>query len=201
MKKYIAIFLCLVLCVCSVGCKKTVKNNEEAKTALLKVLNKEADFTFKSLVNESTSQENLTKFTFSTVYSALEVFSPTRYMFADFDADGVDELLIADFDFVFCLILRYDGGTVYGNIIEYISYNYVSTDGSFLTKSFGGIRRQICKVSFNGPNCNLETLAYINENTKTYQVDYQDVSKADAEAYFEKWDKETEKLTWEKIGQ
>ena len=201
MKKYIAIFLCLVLCVCSVGCKKPATNNEEAKTALLKVLNKEADFTFKSLVNESTSQENLTKFTFSTVYSALNRFSPMRYMFVNFDADGVEELLIAGSDFVFCLMLRYDGGTVYGNIIEYISYDYVSTDGSFLTKSLEGTRRQICKVSFDGPNCNLETLAYINENTKTYQVDYQDVSKADAEAYFEKWDKETEKLTWEKIGQ
>ena len=122
-------------------------------------------------------------------------------MFADFDADGVEELLIADSDLVFCLILRYDGGTVYGNIIEHISYNYVSTDGSFLAKSFDGTRRQICKVSFDGPDFNLKTLAFINENTKTYQVDYQDVSKADAEAYFEEWDKETEKLTWEKIGQ
>ena len=201
MKKYIAIFLCLVLCVCSVGCKKPATNNEEAKTALLKVLNKEADFTFKRLINESTSQENLTKFTFSTVYSALEVFSPTHYMFADFDADGVEELLIADAGLVFCLMLHYDAGTVYGNIIEYISHNYVSTDGSFLSKSFDGIRRQVCKVSFDGPNCNLKTLAYISENAKTYQVDYQDVCKADAEAYFEKWDKETEKHTWEKIGQ
>lgn len=201
MKKYVAIVLCLALCLTFVGCRKTEKNNKQAKAALQKVLDEEADFTFKSLINESTTQENLTKFTFSTVYSAMERFVPTRYMYADFDGDEVEELLIAASGLQFCLMLHYEDGTVYGNILDYISHKYIGKDGSFLIESFGGDKRQLCTISFDGPNCKLETLAYISEYAKTYQVDYKDVSKSEAEAYIEKWDEETEKLTWVKIEQ
>ena len=201
MKKYIAMILCFAMCLSFSGCKKNEKNNEQAKAALQKVLDKEADFTFKNLVNASTSRENLKKFTFSTVYSAMEVFSPTRYMFADFDGDEVEELLIACSGLQFCLMLHYEDGTVYGNIIDFISHKYIGTDGSFLIEAFTGSKRQLCTVSFDGPNCNLKTLAYISEHSKTYQVDYKDVSKSEAEDYIAKWDKDTEKRTWEKLEQ
>ncbi len=201
MKKYIAILLCFSLCLCAVGCKKAQKNNEEAKAKLLKVLNQEESFTFKSLINDSTSQENLKKFSFNTVYSAANTFAPSHYVFVDFDSDGVEELLIADGDLLFCLLLRFDDGTVYGNILDHISHKNIGTDGSFLIGSFDQQKRQICKVTFDGSTCQLKTLAYINESKDEYQLDYQDAPQKDVETYFSEWDKNTEKVTWEKIEQ
>ncbi len=201
MKKCIVIVMIFAVCLSIAGCKTKAAKNQEAKAALQKVLDKEADFTYKNLVNASTSQENLKKFTFSTVYSALEVFSPTRYMFADFDGNGVEELLIASADLQYCLLLHYEDGTVYGNILDFISHKHIGTDGSFLIEAFTGSKRQLCKVSFDGPNCNLKILAYISAYSETYQVNYKDVSKAEAEAYIDKWDQNTEKYSWEKLPQ
>ena len=96
MKKLLAIFLCLLMCIVFSGCNNTEKKNDEAKTVLTKVLNKEENFIVHNVYLDQTTEENLGKFHYPTDSDALNVFLPVCYTFADFDADGVDELLMVD---------------------------------------------------------------------------------------------------------
>ena len=59
MKKLLAIFLCLLMCLAFSGCNNTEKMNDEAKTVLTKVLNKEENFTVYNASTDKTTEENL----------------------------------------------------------------------------------------------------------------------------------------------
>ena len=92
MKKLLAIFLCLLMCTVFSGCNNTEKKNDEAKTVLTKVLNKEENFTVHNVYVDKTTEENLEKFRYPTYSDVLNIFVPAHYTFADFDADGIEEL-------------------------------------------------------------------------------------------------------------
>ena len=61
MKKCAAVILCLVLLFSLTGCSNAAKNSE-AKAALQEVLNHERDFTYKCLVFDKVTEENLRDF-------------------------------------------------------------------------------------------------------------------------------------------
>ena len=196
MKKMIAVFTCLVIGLSLVGCKNVEKQNSEARTILTSVLNGERNFTFKSLVREITTEENVKKFRFPTVYSVRNDFVPVAYMFVDLDSDGIDELIVADGFAILFLILRCDGEKVYGNVVEKISE--VGTDGSFLIKRNNG-HSELTKVTFDGVFCNLTALAYKDDSAEVYQLNWEDAEKEAVDAYFADWEANTTKMEWVNI--
>lgn len=62
MKKLIAIFMCLVMCLSFFGCNNTEKQNSEAKELLQKVLDNEQNFSYKCMVFDKVTEENLKEF-------------------------------------------------------------------------------------------------------------------------------------------
>ena len=62
MKKLIAILICLVMCLLTVGCNNTEKQNNEAKAAFQQVLEKKNNFSYKCLVFDKVTEENLKEF-------------------------------------------------------------------------------------------------------------------------------------------
>ena len=196
MKKMIAVFICLVIGLSLVGCKNVEKQNAEARTILTSVLNGERNFTFKSLVWNKTTEENLKRFNVPTVYSARNDFVPVAYMFVDLDSDGVDELIVADGFAILFLILRYDGEMVYGYIVEKI--NEVGADGSFLINR-NNSHSEISRVTFDGLFGNVSPLAYKDDTAEVYQLNWEDAEKEAVEAYFADWDVNTTKMEWVNI--
>ena len=93
MKKLFAIFLCVVICLSFVGCKPSEKESEvakqetevptqeteapkqepeKAKEMLQKVLNREQTFSFKSLVFDKITEEDLDRFSFPSEGNAIK---------------------------------------------------------------------------------------------------------------------------------
>lgn len=67
--------------------------------------------------------------------------SITRYAFVDLDGDGIQEA-IADFRFagneqVMCMVLRYEGGTVFGQEFSYRQMSNIKQDGTFAFSGSG----------------------------------------------------------------
>jgi len=198
MKKLFAAILCVVLCFTFCGCSKTEKKNEEAREALLKVLNKEQNFTVKSLVFDRTSEENLSKFFYNSVHSAMNAFSSEIYAFVDFDSDGVEELMVTGIGDRCSLILRYDDGVVYGYLLECVSFEHIGTDGSFLIKRYEQ-HSALTRISFDGVSFSTKSLAYADEEADIYQFDYKDAPKEEVMEYIANWDKNTPKVTLEAV--
>ena len=199
MKKLLAIFLCLLMCLVFSGCNNTEKKNDEAKTVLTKVLNKEENFTVHNVYVDKTTEENLEKFRYPTYSNALNIFVPAHYTFADFDADGIEELLIIDTyrsDFLF---LRYDNGKVYGYVHKKISIQDVKTDGSFMRFDYYGCKA-ISRISFSGSSYKITNQAYFDDSENKYLLDEKPVQKSEVEEYFENWNKNTTKVSWEDIN-
>lgn len=66
-------------------------------------------------------EETLERFTFSLPYQALYAFVPKSYAFANWDADGVEELLVMDVQ-TFCLLtLDYTEEKVSGTIKDNVN--------------------------------------------------------------------------------
>ena len=200
MKKFLSVIFCLVICCSFIGCNGTNKDNEVAKETLVKVLKYEENFSFKSLVYDKVTEENLEKFNFPSIVNVFNGFVPSKYTFVDFDSNGIEELAIFDNRGVFLLILRYDNGKVIGNILENISYNDIRTNGTFIrfshnTKNSEGFNA-ISYITFDGLNCESHDLAYKYNPEKIYKLEDKDASKEEVEKYFEKWENETEKVTW-----
>lgn len=213
MKKAISIILCLILCVLFTGCKKDGSNadeskisNTDARTALMKVLNNEADFTYKCVVFGDVSTENLKDFHYNTEVNAAihNHFSPAFYLFADFNTDGVDEMLILDAKLSDYLVLRHDGTNTYGYIVQNINAQDINKDGSFIRvfyrrdsdskKSYA--IKEINTLSFEGENFKITTLAIMDEHADSYKINDKEVSKEKAQEYFDNWQKESEKLAF-----
>ncbi len=174
----------------------TVKNNnEQVKKVLQKVLTHEQNFTFKCLVFDKVTEENLEKFTFPSEDSWRNTFLPQAYMFIDFDSDNVEELLIIDMRLQFFLILRYENNAVFGYILENMDVQNIKTDGTFLTKIYKGYTA-ISKVSFDGLNCQVTHLAYKDEVENEYRLNEKPAEKEAVLTYFDDWNKNTTKHTW-----
>ena len=198
MKKTLAILMCFIFCFSFVGCNNTKKQNEEAREYLGKVLEKEQNFSYKCLVFDKVTDENLQKFNFKTEYSALNSFVPQGYTYIDFDSDGIEELLIVDVTLRCFLILRYDDKNVNGYIFENISSQDIKTDGSFLTVKYNSYT-SIDKVSFDGLDYEVSNLAYKDDSTNTYQLNKESAKKDEVEKYFNDWKENTTKISWTTI--
>ncbi len=194
-KKLIAIFMCLVICLSFVGCNNTEKQNNEAKETLQRVLEKELSFTYKCLVFDKVTEESLEKFNFHTGYSALNPFVPQGYAYVDFDSDGIEELLIVDATLNFFLILRYDNENVNGYILENISLQEIKTDGSFLTDRYNSYTA-VSRVSFDGLDCAVTNLAYKDDSANAYLLNQKSATRDEVEKYFDDWNENTTKISW-----
>ena len=198
MKKLMAIFICLAMCLSFAGCNNTEKQNSEAKELLQKVLDKEQNFSYKCLVFDKVTEENLKEFRFHTEYSALNPFVPQGYAYIDFDSDGIDELVIVDATLQYFLILRYDNENVNGYILENISLQDIKTDGSFLTVRYNSYTA-VSRVSFEELDCVVTNLAYKNDSTNIYQLSEKSATKDEVEKYFDDWNENTTKISWTTI--
>ena len=198
MKKLLAIFLCLLMCLVFSGCNNTEKKNDEAKTVLTKVLDNEQNFSYKCLVFDKVTEENLKEFRFHTEYSALNPFIPQGYAYVDFDSDGIDELVIVDATLKYFLILRYDNENVNGYILENISLQDIKTDGSFLTVRYNSYTA-ISRVSFKELDCVVKNLACKDDSANTYQLNQKSATKDEVEKYFGDWNENTTKISWTTI--
>lgn len=194
MKKVIAVFICLAICFSIMGCSRVEEKNLEARTVLTSVLNGERNFTFKSLVRDMTTEENVRKFRFSTYSSVRNDFLPCGYMFVDLDSDGIEELIIGELSVSYCLILHCEGERIYGHIVDTI--RGVSTDGRFLTQRFANSRSMVCSVTFDGVFCNLTPMAYKDDSAEVYQMNWEDAEKEAVDAYFADWEENTTKMEW-----
>ena len=194
----IAFFMCVVLCFSIVGCRSNENQNTVAKEALQRVLDGDESFNYKCLVFDEVREESLKSFRFHTESNALNPFSPKAYAYVDFDADGIEELLILDATLSFFLILRYDNENVNGYILEHIDLQNVKTDGSFLTIRYNSYTA-ISRVSFEELDCVVTNLAYKNDSTNIYQLNEKSATKDEVEKYFDDWDENTTKISWTTI--
>ena len=199
MKKSIAIFLSLVMCLAFGGCSTVEKNNDQVKTVLTKVLNQEENFTIHNAYVDKTTEQNLEKFRYPTYSNALNIFVPAHYTFTDFDADGIEELLILDAYLSDFLFLRYDDGKVYGYVHKKISIQDIKTDGSFMTFGNDGYKA-VSRISFSGISYEIKNIAYLDDAQNTYLLEDKSVPKNEVEEYFENWNNNTTKVSWEDIN-
>ena len=209
MKKVLAVFLCLLICVSLCCCKGDKIDGNDARQALECVFNKEQNFTYKSLVFDEITQENLTDFEFQTPSSAREVFIPHSYAYIDFDRDGVEELFIVDARLSYFLILRYDGEKVTGYMVDdNVDLQNVKTNGTFLTVSYIfddfkiiGKDFYVCEVEFDGLEYRFNTLASQNHEENIYKIGEQSATKDEVEAYINNWKNSTTQIEWCNINQ
>ena len=187
--------MCLVSCLSFVGCNNTEKQNDEAKEALQRILEKEQSFTYKCLVFDKVTEESLEKFSFPTETNAINAFVPQRCAYVDFDSDGIEELLIVDVTLNFFLVLRYDNENVNGYILENISLQEIKTDGSFLTVRYNSYTA-VSRVSFDGLDCAVTNLAYKDDSTNTYQLNKKSATRDEVEKYFDDWNENSTKISW-----
>lgn len=214
MKKLIALLLCLVICLSFAGCQKPetqgekptkqtekpAEPTENPREALEKVLNKEANFTYKCLVFGKVTEENLEKFRFNTEGAALNPFRPVAYSYVDFDSDGVEELLVSDTMLHFYLILRYDNGKVNGYILERLSAQNIKIDGSFVISWHKG-PESVNRIQFDGLECKLTELACKDDTENTYALNGKIATKAEAESYIADWKSSGAQIIWTTIKQ
>ena len=196
MKKLIAIFMCLVICVAFVGCNNTEKQNDEAKETLQRVLEKEQTFTAKTIVfSDKTTEQTLEKYHFQTIDNAYYSFVPEQYAFVDMDNDNIDELIILDAMMNYYLVLHYENEKVYGYNIGARSLIDLRTDGSFLTSSGAGIN-SIGNMCFDGIECKVINKALANDNDQEYFIDGEKIDQETSKKYFDDWNENTTKISW-----
>ncbi len=112
------------------------------------------------------------------------------YTFVDFNLDGTHELVVqcteeADI----YMIIRLYKGNAYGYSIGTRSFMDLKTDGTVIISSSDGAGIQyINKITFNQTTLKTQTVAMWNDYESIYQIDGKNVSKQEADNYFEKWD-------------
>ena len=208
MKKLVAILICFVLCLLSVGCNKVEQQNEEARAAFQEVLENKRNFTYKCLVFDKITEESLKKFNFKTIDNALNSFDPQGYAYLDFDQDGIEETLIYDTGLSNFLILKYDGEKVNGYILnDNIDLKNVKKNGTFLTVFYNfdenykiiGNNENVCQIKFNGLDYTINELAYQNQKENIYKIENKNAAKDEVEAYIENWKNSSKQVEWHKI--
>lgn len=189
MKKLIAFFMCLVICVAFVGCKNTENQNDEAREALQRVLENEQTFTAQN------TKYTLEKYHFQTYDNAYYVFVPEQYAFVDMDNDNIDELVILDSMMKYYLVLHYENEKVNGYRIDVRSLIDLRTDGSFMTSSAAGIN-SIGNMCFDGSKCKVINKALANDNDQEYFIDSKKTDQETSKKYFDDWNENTTKISW-----
>lgn len=209
MKKLASLFLCFAILFSFVGCNTIEKQNEVAKEYLNKVLEKEQSFTYKCLVFDKVTDENLQKFVFNTESSALISFDPLSYTYLDFDHDGVEELFVVDARLSYFLILKYDGEKVVGYMMaDNVDLQHIKTNGTFLKISYVfdddfkiiGKNFSVCEVEFDGLDHRVNTLASQNQKEDIYKIGEQSATKDEVEAYIDNWKNNNTQIEWCTIG-
>lgn len=189
----------MILCLSACASGNRQKENQKTKEILEKVLNKEQNFSYKCLVFDKVTEENLKNFRFHTEYSALNSFVPKGYLYVDFDSDGIEELLIVDAYLKFFLILRCDNGNVNGYMLENLNLQGIKTDGSFMLE-FYKAHTTVSRIQFEGLECIVSDVAYKNDTKKIYKLNGNLTTKDEVEKYFNSWNQSTTKVSWTKIS-
>ena len=193
MKKLIAFFMCLVICVAFVGCKNTENQNDEAREALQRVLENEQTFT------AQTTKYTLEKYHFQINDNTYYVFVPEQYAFVDMDNDNIDELVILDSMMNYYLDLHYENEKVNGYRIDVRSLIDLRTDGSFMTSSAAGIN-SIGNMCFDGSECKVINKALANDYDQEYFIDGKKTDQKTSKKYFDDWNENTTKISWNTIN-
>ena len=193
MKKLIAFFMCLVICVAFVGCNNTDNQNDEAREALQRVLENEQTFT------AQTTEYTLEKYHFQINDNAYYVFVPEQYAFVDMDNDNIDELVILDSMMNYYLVLHYENEKVNGYRIDVRSLIDLRTDGSFMTSSAAGIN-SIGNMCFDGSECKVINKALANDYDQEYFIDGKKTDQKTSKKYFDDWNENTTKISWNTIN-
>jgi len=193
MKKLIAFFMCLVICVAFVGCKNTENQNDEAREALQRVLENEQTFT------AQTTKYTLEKYHFQINDNTYYVFVPEQYAFVDMDNDNIDELVILDSMMNYYLVLHYENEKVNGYRIDVRSLIDLRTDGSFMTSSAAGIN-SIGNMCFDGSECKVINKALANDYDQEYFIDGKKTDQKTSKKYFDDWNENTTKISWNTIN-
>ena len=200
MKRQICILLVLVLSLLPCGCAGDNQvTNAQAHDLLQKVLSGEQSFTVYNEALGRTYQANLTDFSYPTANDALNGFVPAHYTFADFDGNGVEDLMVLDIRFLYSLFFHCEGDAVYCYVHKDVEPKYVKTDGTLQTIQHLSGDKTILSLSFSGTGCTVYEHAYYNEKTDTYRIDGKAATKQSADQYFKEWDEETPTVSWTKI--
>lgn len=197
MKKIFAVFMCLVLCFSFAGCNNYGKINED-KAVFQKVLHKQQNFFYKSLVTDEIIEDNLDNFSFNASDNALISFTPESYTYVDFDFDNVEEMVINSMELDYYLVLRYCDDKVYGYIVGVRSIIDLRTDGSFMTSSSAAVN-SISNLSFSGTSFEIKHKANENDFDNEYLLNGKTSNKETVKKYFSDWDKNTTKVSWTQI--
>ena len=196
MKKLVVIFLCLVMLFSFVGCNNAEKQNDVAKEALQRVLEKEQTFTAKtSVISDKTTEQTLEKYHFQTTDNAYYSFVPEQYAFVDMDNDNIDELVILDAMMNYYLVLHCENEKVIGYNIGVRSLIDLRTDGSFMTSSAAGIN-SIGNICFDGSEYKVINKALANDYDQEYFIDGKKTDQKTSKIYFDEWNENTTKISW-----
>ena len=133
--------------------------------------------------------------------NAINKFSPRFYSYIDFNEDGIEELLVIDLTQQHSLILRYDNGEVKGNVFweeDTIDTKTFKTNGTF-SLYFPRNVKTVSRVTFDGYDCEITHLAYINDSEKDYKLNGKAESKEKVEEYIKNWEENTEKFKYTNI--
>ena len=184
-----------------VGCNNAEKQNDVAKEALQRVLEKEQTFTAKtSVFSNETTEQKLEKYHFQTSDNAYYSFVPQQYTFVDMDNDGIDELVILDAMMNYYLVLRYDNKKVNGYNIGVRSLIDLRTDGSFMTSSGAGINSIGGNVCFDDGEFKVINKALANDYDQEYFIDGKKTDQKSCKKFFDDWDENTTKISWNTIN-
>ena len=83
--------------------------------------------------------------------------------------------------------------------IKKISIQDVKTDGSFMTFDYDGYKA-ISRISFSGSSYKITNQAQLDDSENKYLLEEKPVQKSEVEEYFENWNKNTTKVSWEDIN-
>ncbi len=110
---------------------------------------------------------------------------PIGHTFVDLNGDGYEELVIRLMsDAGFDMILHKQDGKTYRHSLGARSFQGVKITGAFTQSSSAAIT-SITKLTFNKTEMTVETLAERNDIDKIYRIGGKEVSKQEAENYFD----------------
>lgn len=197
MKRQICILLVLVLSLLPCGCAGDNQvANAQAHNLLQKVLSGEQSFTVYNEATDRTYKADLTDFRYPTDSNALNAFTASHYTFADFDGNGIEDLLVMDISLQYSYLFHCEGNIVYCCVHQGIEPKGVKTDGTLQKVRHLAGEKAILSLSFSGTECTAYEHAYYNEKQEQYRIGGKTTTKQSAEQYFKDWEEDTETVSW-----